>query len=872
MLVVSGGSARALTATPTPAPGSGTCVGDCDGSGAVDVSEVIRCVGMAVGTGGGDCARCDVNGDTVVSINEIVAAVSSLLAGCAGRDPYEPDNSLSLASPIDCGELQLHDLSIRGDDDWVRIDLPPHIGGTIVTESVDDRYWDTTLTLYSATGEQLAYSDDSYGDELSRLDFGCPAPAVASTYFARAAQYEGSPLGPYGIRLSCHSCPTPMPTPSVTPIVVDDPFEPDDVVDQAVPIGCGEIQRHSADANDVDWLSLSLASRSTVHIRLLAGRFNNLEAVVYDGDGAEVPVAYDGEYECGRNALPAGDYHLRVAPAYPAATAAYDIVVLCEPCALADGSPTPTPTAYPTPTAAAIDAYEPDGRDSAVPIACGEGVIRSIAPRGDSDWFLLQVPGRQAVRILTYALSGNLQLALQDSDGVDIGFGSQFIERRCGESALDGGTYLVESYGSQFNAPFGYDFWVLCEPCAEPGPPTPVVNTRTPTPLALPGDAYEPDDSPGQAQPIACGELQMHSLHSRFDEDWVAFELPEPSAFSIAVSGDNGFTLLDADDGEFIALGYRVLDVTCDQSRAHSGRYLVQGPQSVNAVASYSLSLVCADCAVTPTPTPTPSATATRTRYPTRTPGGPEETMRQFAIDPGTRLADESEPGSGLFTTALSGDNAANGPDDGFGPGPLPLVLGLANAEGIAPLRLARDVTLRIGLVDGYLCLQLLAADSDGRIDCDGGTAFNTLGSQAAGDVGFPFDISTGLGSPVGAGHGDLLIPARYRRVTAADDDFGESCADVAYTNPLQTLAFTTASTKASKGGLRLKADGAPFDCANFATPCSGGALVAPIPGTQMPVGAVAQVLRFAEAGCGSPAAVHGARQPAGAGDSAAAP
>jgi hypothetical protein len=847
--LVSAGSAGALTATPTP--GSATCVGDCDDSGTVGVSAVIRCVGLAVGAGGGECVRCDADGDGLVSINEIIVAVNALLTGCGGRDPYEPDNSLSQASPIYCGELQRHDLSVSGDDDWVRIDLPPHIGGSIVTEPVDDRYWDTTLALYSATGAQLAYNDEADdADELSRIDFGCPAPAVASTYFARASQYGGDPLGPYGLRLTCASCKTPRATPTVPPIVVDDLFEPDDVVEQAVPIGCGEIQRHSADARDVDWLSLSLASRSTVHVRVLTGGPNYLESLVYDADGAELPMSYEGEFECGRNSLPAGEYHLRVAPVFPVATAAYDIAVFCEPCALANGSPTPTWTPSPTPTAAAIDPSEPDSRASAAPIGCGEGVIRSLAPRGDSDWFALQVPGRQAVRILTYALPSDVQLALQNSEGVDIGFGSGFIERRCGEAALDSGTYFIESYGSPFSPAFGYDLWVSCEPCAAPGPSTPVVATRTPTPLPLPTDAYEPDDSPAQARPIACGELQMHSLHSRFDEDWAEFEVSAPSALSIAVAGDYYVELLDAVDGQFVASGYGVLGVNCEQSRLHSGRYLIHGPQSANPIASYNLSLACAGCAVTPTATPTPSPSATRTRYPTRTPGGPEETLRRFAIDPGTRLAEAAELGSGLFTTALSGASTSNGPVDGVGGGPLPLLLGLANDEGIAPLRLAEDVTLRIGLVDGYLCLQLLAANSDGRIDCDGGTAFNILASQAAGDVGFAFNVSTGLGTPVGAGHGDLLIQTRYRRVSAGDADFGDSCTDIAYLNPVQALGFTTAGAKASKGGRTLKADGAPFDCADFATPCSGGAWVAPIPET-VSGGAVAQVLRFAEAGAG---------------------
>ena len=228
--------------------------------------------------------------------------------------------------------------------------------------------------------------------------------------------------------------------------------------------------------------------------------------------------------------------------------------------------------------------------------------------------------------------------------------------------------------------------------------------------------------------------------------------------------------------------------------------------------------------------------------------GVPTGTERVFSLDPSVLLADPSGTGSGLFTTGLSGANAANGPDDGFSAGPLTLVLGTADANGVASLRLKEDVYVRIGIIDGsYLCFHLLAAESDGSVDCDGGTAYDTKGTQPAGDVGYPFDIQTGLGEPSGPGNGNLLLPAQYKIIPGTDPDFGKACPEITYTNPVQTFPFTTTKAISQKGDLVLEVPGAPFSCANFGTPGSGGQLAAPSPATQAPVGDVSNVFRFAE-------------------------
>jgi hypothetical protein len=59
------------------------CAGDCDGSGTVDVSELVKGVNIALGSlPVSACTAFDLNGNGLVSVNELVAAVNALLDGC----------------------------------------------------------------------------------------------------------------------------------------------------------------------------------------------------------------------------------------------------------------------------------------------------------------------------------------------------------------------------------------------------------------------------------------------------------------------------------------------------------------------------------------------------------------------------------------------------------------------------------------------------------------------------------------------------------------------------------------------------------------------------------------------------------------------
>ena len=64
-----------------------SCNGDCDGNGMVDVAELVAMVDIALGRKTmADCAAGDASRDGVIGVDDVVAAVRSLMTGCGTND------------------------------------------------------------------------------------------------------------------------------------------------------------------------------------------------------------------------------------------------------------------------------------------------------------------------------------------------------------------------------------------------------------------------------------------------------------------------------------------------------------------------------------------------------------------------------------------------------------------------------------------------------------------------------------------------------------------------------------------------------------------------------------------------------------------
>jgi hypothetical protein len=71
----------AITVDEPPPPPA--CAGDCDGSGAVSINELLIGVNILIGSAApAQCTAVDTNGDGTVAVNELIQAVNAALGSC----------------------------------------------------------------------------------------------------------------------------------------------------------------------------------------------------------------------------------------------------------------------------------------------------------------------------------------------------------------------------------------------------------------------------------------------------------------------------------------------------------------------------------------------------------------------------------------------------------------------------------------------------------------------------------------------------------------------------------------------------------------------------------------------------------------------
>ena len=224
--------------------------------------------------------------------------------------------------------------------------------------------------------------------------------------------------------------------------------------------------------------------------------------------------------------------------------------------------------------------------------------------------------------------------------------------------------------------------------------------------------------------------------------------------------------------------------------------------------------------ATRPAATPT-VAGSTPTFTATAMPGNPLG-ERIFTIREDSKFAD-ANPRVGFFTTGLNGFSVS----EKFSPGPLVLVAGAPNANGVASLTLKQDAYFKVNIPAGgtVLCVRLQASGSSGLIDCNGGTPLNVSVTAAAGQNAPPVTPITGQGADSGPGAAELRVMESIAELTS----FDAACdATVTYPAPTQYI-YTTATYTAMKGTKTLVKSGENFDCANWTMTDGVGMLVAGI-------------------------------------------
>jgi cysteine-rich repeat protein len=164
--------------------------------------------------------------------------------------------------------------------------------------------------------------------------------------------------------------------------------------------------------------------------------------------------------------------------------------------------------------------------------------------------------------------------------------------------------------------------------------------------------------------------------------------------------------------------------------------------------------------------------------------------------------------------------------------GALDLTGGAIDASGVAPVDVVGPVLFSAAILGGQygtLCARIDGCT--GFVDCDGGTAVDTVmvqDSNGAGANGLPVTITTGVGSD--AAPGAMLLDCQQAYVQLGPGE-GTDCAAVALP-PAERIVYTTGSAEAfylngrpKVGNGAIRISGEPFSCAAWQTTDGPGQL-----------------------------------------------
>ncbi len=174
-------------------------------------------------------------------------------------------------------------------------------------------------------------------------------------------------------------------------------------------------------------------------------------------------------------------------------------------------------------------------------------------------------------------------------------------------------------------------------------------NLLTETVVSTVADAYEPDDSSGQATTIAPGASQTHSISPVGDEDWMTFTLTDPSGIVLETSGSGGddtqmwlydSSLIEIESDDNSGTGnYSMIDRVCGSDELSAGTYYVKIQESGNdeEINSYDISLT-----VTPSCDPVLDIKANSSDGPVILSQGDNLNVT-ITLDPGSRSGEDAD-------------------------------------------------------------------------------------------------------------------------------------------------------------------------------------------------------------------------------------
>ncbi|MFN9643578.1 MAG: pre-peptidase C-terminal domain-containing protein [Cyanobacteriota bacterium] len=334
--------------------------------------------------------------------------VTGITSMSFGETPDYAD-SISTTGAIAIGGSATGVVNFNGDRDWFRLSLQAGRSYRFLLNG--NSLEDPTLALRDARGSQLAFNDDSNGQN-SRIDFNA---TTTGTYFLDAGAYS-SGTGSYTL-LAADTTPT-------------DDFTANTSTTGAIAIG-GSATGVVNFNGDRDWFRLSLQAGITYRFNLNANSLSDPTLTLRNASGFQ--LAYNDDFnelnsQITFTATTAGTYFLD-AGAYSSGTGSYTLLA---------SSVTPTPT---------TDDFTANTSTTGA-IAIGGSATGVVNFNGDRDWFRLSL---QAGRTYRFNLNANSlsdpTLSLRNASGSQLAFNDDFDGQnsQLTFSATTAGTYFLDA-------------------------------------------------------------------------------------------------------------------------------------------------------------------------------------------------------------------------------------------------------------------------------------------------------------------------------------------------------------------------------------------------------------------------------------------
>ncbi len=460
-------------------------------------------------------------------------------------EEVEPNDRIGDATPIAATGSVGGAIAVQNDGDWYTFGVKNHgelqvrIGNVAPELDLVFRIYDAEFAWTHGWFSPLAKG----GETLATADL-----PVAGQYYLEVR--DGNNDAASSTQYFLETIFTPAP----------DTQEPNNSIGRATPLGANAMVRANIlPKGDHDWYAIDVDHHGALTVAIdEAASDLDMNFRVHNGnmewtDGWFAPLAAGGAVTATVDLPAAGRYYLDV-------TDGNDNARAIQPYRLTTQF-TPAP-----------DGFEPNNRlAQATPLTLDTPLTANILPRGDSDWFYLDVAHQGQLDVTVAGVPSNLAIAFRrfgpDGNWID-GWFNPLAEGGDTTASMDlaePGRYYLEVVDNNNDQRAIEPYTLLA--------------TFAPT-----VDPFEPNNTIGRATPLAFGSAIQATILPQNDADWYAVTAPEAGVLNISVTDapanlDINFRVLNRHaewtDGWFAPLAVGG-DTVAEVKVADAGVYLIE--------------------------------------------------------------------------------------------------------------------------------------------------------------------------------------------------------------------------------------------------------------------------------------------------------